>query len=113
MRASLIILSLGLAATACTQRSETIGAMAVSPQPFMAQSCESLDRDYADETAKLKQLSLLQDDAIVADVRVLGASLGSVPQTGSVDKSAAIAYTKGRVNAMDVAMRQKDCPQIR
>ncbi|WP_144409581.1 hypothetical protein [Martelella endophytica] len=111
MRTAVLLACLGLAATSCsTQRSAEIGAMAVPPSNYANLSCESMTSQMAEEKAHLTTLSREQDGEIVADIRAFGASLGSVEQQGAKNQEAAIAYQKGKINAIDIAMRRKGCP---
>lgn len=109
MRAAMIMLACGVVLAGCTQRSDEIRAVAVSPSEFSGMSCSELSQAYEIEHKRQQTLSLEHDDSIVADVRVMGASLGSVPDKVSVDREAALGYVKGKVNALDIAMRKKGC----
>ena len=110
MRSVAALLCLGLATTACTYNSDSVQPMAVSPTAFSGQSCSSLSDQLTAEKDKLADLSQMQDDGILADVRVMGASLGSVPEGGATNHQSSIAYSKGKVNAIDIAMRKNGCP---
>lgn len=109
MRSAITVIALAATLSACTQRADSIGVIPVSPEEFADSSCETLLAQYEDENAKLKDLSQLQDEEIVGDVRMFGASLGSMSQQSLKDQETAIAYAKGRVNALDIAMRRKNC----
>ncbi|WP_180901868.1 hypothetical protein [Martelella soudanensis] len=109
MRSALTVIALAATLAACTQRADSIGAIPVSPEEFAGSSCETLLSQYEVENAKLKDLAQLQDGAIVGDMRMFGASLGSMSEASVKDQETAIAYAKGRVNALDIAMRRKNC----
>ena len=109
MRSVLLVTSLGFLATSCIQRSDSIGAMPVSPTDYQNQSCDSLNRELDKEKANLKALSRAQDDDIAADFRAFGATLASVPAPGARDQDDLIAYSKGKINAIDIAMRRNGC----
>nr|WP_272211182.1 hypothetical protein [Marinicella sp. W31]MDC2877067.1 hypothetical protein [Marinicella sp. W31] len=109
MRMSATILALAVLAAGCTQRAETIGAMPVSPGDYAELNCNQLSALMVAENAKLKDLSRLQDEEIFGDFRVMGASLGSVSAEASPNQDSLIAYTKGKVNAVDIAMRRQGC----
>lgn len=109
MRSVILVISLGLLASSCMQRSDSIGAMPVSPSDYQSQSCASLTRQINAEKADLKALSREQDGDIAADVRAFGATLGSVPEQGAKNQEALIAYSKGKINAIDIAMRRNGC----
>ncbi|MCD1635994.1 hypothetical protein K7H91_19730 [Martelella mediterranea] len=110
MRSALTVIALAATLAACTQRADSIGAIPVSPEEFAGANCETLLSQYEDENAKLKDLSQEQDSEIVGDVRMFGASLGSMSEDQNIkNQETAIAYAKGRVNALDIAMRRKNC----
>ena len=110
MRSALTVIALAATLAACTQRADSIGAIPVSPEEFAGSSCETLLSQYEDENAKLKDLAQEQDSEIVGDVRMFGASLGSMSEDQNIkNQETAIAYAKGRVNALDIAMRRKNC----
>ncbi len=109
MRMTAPILALAVLAAGCTQRSDTIGAMPVSPSEYEGASCTQLSALMASEKDRLEELSRLQDEEIVGDFRVMGANLGAVAAQGAGNQENAIAYAKGKVNAIDIAMRHNGC----
>ena len=109
MRMTAPILALAVLAAGCTQCSETIGAMPVSPGEYEGASCAQLASLMVSEKDRLEELSRLQDEEIVGDFRVMGANLGAVAAEGAGNQENAIAYAKGKVNAIDIAMRRKGC----
>lgn len=109
MRPALAIAALAATLAACTQHADSIGVIPVSPEVFAGSSCDDLLGQYETENTKLKDLSQLQDNEIVGDVRVFGASLGSMSEQNLKNQETAIAYAKGRVNALDIAMRRQGC----
>ncbi|MET3601978.1 hypothetical protein [Martelella mangrovi] len=109
MRIPVTILALSLLAAGCTQRADSIGAMPVSPSQYAGASCQQLSDQMETENNRLKELARLQDEEIVGDFRVMGADLGSVAAEGAGNQQAAIAYSKGKINAIDIAMRRQGC----
>ncbi|WP_174801014.1 hypothetical protein [Martelella limonii] len=111
MRSAIAIAVFAATLASCTQRSEEIGAMPMSPAEFAGSSCADLLGQYEVENAKLKDLSQQQDSEIVGDVRAFGANLGSMSDANLKNQETTIAYSKGRLNAIDIAMRRQNCPR--
>ena len=97
------------ALSGCAKRPDAIVPADIPMAAYTGGSCASLARELVTEQEKLATLSKAQQDAANGDafgVFLIGVPLGSV--TGG-DKEGEVAVQKGKVVAIQNAMRSKNC----
>lgn len=105
----LVIVAVALAVTSCAKRPDAIMPTDIPMAAYAGQSCEDLKVQRANEQRSLDDLSKAQNDAVTGDalgVLVIGVPLASA---GGGDKETYIATSKGKIQAMDAAMKAKGC----
>ncbi|WP_176084101.1 hypothetical protein [Martelella sp. HB161492] len=109
MRHSLPIVIIAIALASCTQRPDRLVPVAIPPSNYQDLNCDELIRLYNDNHERLEQQIASQNQAIVGDVRIFGADVGTVTNPEQKDLSGDIRLSMGRVNAIDYTMRKKTC----
>jgi hypothetical protein len=97
------------ALSGCAKRPDAIVPADIPMAAYTGDSCATLARELVTEQEKLATLSKAQHDAANGDafgVFLIGVPLGSV--TGG-DKEGEVAVQKGRVVAIQSAMKSKNC----
>ena len=105
--AVLVVLSVVVAG--CAKRPDAIVPVDIPISAYSGQSCSSLRNDLDKERAKLTALSATQNSAATGDA--VGVFLIGVPVSslGGGDQEGNIAVSKGKVQAMEFAMKTKGC----
>jgi len=95
--------------TACAKRPDAIAPTNIPMAAYTNQSCSSLAQELVQEKATLAALSKAQNSAATGDA--VGVFLVAVPVGSLVgaDKEGDIAVSKGKVNAIEMAMKSKNC----
>jgi len=93
----------------CAKRPGAIVPANIPVSAYSNQSCQSLAQELIQEQATLAALSSAQSSAATGDA--VGVFLFAVPVGSLVgaDKAGDIAVSKGKVNAMELAMKSKGC----
>ncbi len=94
---------------ACAKRPDAIVPVNIPMASYSNMGCSKLAADLVDEQEALAALSKSQNRAATSDavgVFFVGVPAGSL--TGG-DKEGQIAVSKGKVQAMEAAMRQRGC----
>lgn len=109
MRSSALVVLSALLIAGCAKRPDAIVPVDIPISAYSGQSCSSLRRDLASERAKLEVLSASQNSAATGDA--VGVFLIGVPVSslGGGDQEGNLAVSKGKVQAMELAMKQKGC----
>jgi len=98
-----------LAITGYAKRPGAIAPANIPVSAYANESCEALAQELIQEQKTLAALSKAQHSAATGDT--VGVFLVALP-IGSlvgVDKEGDIAVSKGKVNAMELAIKQKGC----
>jgi len=105
--ATVIVAGIGL--TACAKRPGAIVATSVPVSAYVNESCEQLNQELMTEKNNLAALSKSQNSAATGDA--IGVFMLGVPASSllGADKEGDIAVSKGKVNAMELAIKQKNC----
>lgn len=94
---------------ACAKRPDAIVPVNIPMASYSNMGCQKLARELVDEQETLGALSKSQNKAATTDavgVFLVGIPAGSL--TGG-DKEGQIAVSKGKVQAIESAMRQRGC----
>jgi len=93
----------------CAKRPGAIAPTNIPVSAYLNQSCSSLAQELSQEKTTLAALSKAQNSAATGDA--VGVFLVAVPVGSLVgaDQEGDIAVSKGKVNAMELAMKQKGC----
>lgn len=105
----MIVLSALALLNACAKRPDAIIPVSIPVASYANMSCQNLALELVDEQEKLGALSKTQNKAATTDavgVFFVGIPAGSL--TGG-DKEGQIAVSKGKVQAIEGAMRQRGC----
>jgi len=100
---------IGVGLTACAKRPGAIVATNVPVSAYVNESCQQLAQDLINEKNNLAALSKQQNSAATGDA--VGVFMLGVPASSLLggDKEGDIAVAKGKVNAMELAIKQKGC----
>jgi len=98
------------AATSCAKRPDAIVPVDIPMAAYTGQSCAALKSVMAKEKAILHAVSKQQHDAANGDA--FGVFLIGVPMSSTFggDKEGQVAVSKGKVQAIENAMKSKGCP---
>lgn len=102
-------LVLGVCLTACAKRPDAIVPVDIPMAAYTGSTCPDLARELVQEQENLAALSKAQNEAATGDavgVFLIGAPVSSV--LGG-DKEGQVAVSKGKVQAIQSAMRSKGC----
>ncbi len=103
------VLIAAAALTACAKRPDAIVPVDIPMAAYTNQTCEQLGREMLKEQQALAAVSKAQTDAANGDafgVFLIGVPVGSV---AGGDKEGQVAVAKGKVQAIDSAMKSKGC----
>lgn len=102
-------LMLALALSACAKRPDAIVAVDIPMAAYTNLSCEEIAAEVVKEQENLAALSKQQNSAANKDM--LGVALIGVPASSTFggDKEGLIANSKGKLNAMESALKSKGC----
>lgn len=110
MRTTIITAAVVAAAlSSCAKRPDAIAPISIPMAAYTGQTCQSLAQDYLQEQVTLAAISKQQNDAATGDA--VGVFLVGVPVSSTFggDKEGQIAVSKGKVSAMESALRSKGC----
>jgi len=95
--------------TACAKRPGAIAPANIPVSAYLNESCDALAQELIQEQKTLAALSKAQNSAATGDA--VGVFLVAVPVGSLVgaDKEGDIAVSKGKVNAIELAIKQKGC----
>ncbi|PZU18963.1 MAG: hypothetical protein DI589_23030 [Shinella sp.] len=106
-----IAFTLGIAAAvvSCAKRPDAIVPVDIPMAAYSNLSCEGLAQEYLKEQNNLAALSKQQNSAATGDA--VGVFLVGVPMSSVVggDKEGQIAVSKGKVNTLDLTLKNKGC----
>jgi len=103
------VLIAAAALTACAKRPDAIVPVDIPMAAYTNQTCEQLGQEMLKEQQALAAVSKAQTDAANGDafgVFLIGVPVGSV---AGGDKEGQVAVAKGKVQAIDSAMKSKGC----
>lgn len=97
------------AATSCAKRPDAIVPADIPMAAYTGQTCPALQTELAKEKAALSAVSKQQHDAANGDA--FGVFLIGVPMSSTFggDKEGQVAVAKGKVQAIENAMKSKGC----
>ncbi|MGB3814006.1 MAG: hypothetical protein WA950_12345 [Shinella sp.] len=110
MKFKYIAVALAAAAvTSCAKRPDAIVPADIPMAAYTGQSCPTLKTELAKEKAALHAVSKAQHDAANGDA--FGVFLIGVPMSSTFggDKEGQVAVAKGKVQAIENAMKSKGC----
>lgn len=103
------ILLAALVVVGCAKRPDAIVATEIPMAAYTSSGCEQIAQDMVKEQTNLAALSKQQNSAATGDA--FGVFLVGVPASSVMggDKEGLISTSKGKINAMDAAMKSKGC----
>ena len=109
MKTHFILLAAALALTACAKRPDAIVPVDIPMAAYTNYSCEHLAQELVREQTNLATVSKQQRDAATGDA--VGVFLIGVPMSSTFggDKEGQVALAKGKVQAIESAMKSKGC----
>jgi len=109
MHKKLVMLAIALAVTGCAKRPDAIVPVDIPMAAYTNSSCQTLAQDMIKEQQALAAVSKQQNDAATGDA--FGVFLIGVPMSSTFggDKEGQVAVSKGKINAIEAAMRSKGC----
>ena len=109
MKVRLMMLAVTLVAFGCAKRPDAIVAIDIPMAAYSNQSCSEIAQEIVKEQENLAALSKQQNSAATGDA--VGVALLGVPASSTFggDKEGLIANSKGKLNAMNAALRSKGC----
>lgn len=109
MKTRLMVLALGLAVVGCAKRPDAIVPADIPMAAYTNQACPSLAQELVKEQQNLATVSKAQNDAATGDA--VGVFLVGVPMSSTFggDKEGQVAVAKGKVQAIQSAMKSKGC----
>ncbi|MGF9566077.1 hypothetical protein AAIH70_21445 [Neorhizobium sp. BT27B] len=109
MQKKFVMLALALAVTGCAKRPDAIVPVDIPMQAYTNGSCDTLAQEMIKEREALAAVSKQQNDAATGDA--FGVFLTGVPMSSTFggDKEGHVAVSKGKINAIEAAMRSKGC----
>ncbi|KQV83653.1 hypothetical protein [Rhizobium sp. Root1220] len=104
-----VVLATLLAATSCAKRPDAILPADIPMAAYTGSSCPVLARELVREQENLATVSKAQNDAATGDA--VGVFLIGVPTASTFggDKEGQVSVAKGKVQAIQNAMRSKNC----
>lgn len=104
-----MFLAVALGVTACAKRPDAIVPVDIPMAAYTSGSCENLAQEMIKERQALAAVSKQQNDAATGDA--FGVFLIGVPMSSTFggDKEGQVAVSKGKINAIESAMRSKGC----
>lgn len=108
-RTYVVALMAAAALAACAKRPDAIVPVDIPMAAYTNQTCEQLGQEMLKEQQSLAAVSKAQTDAANGDafgVFLIGVPVGSV---AGGDKEGQVAVAKGKVQAIDSAMKSKGC----
>jgi hypothetical protein len=104
-----VALALLLATTSCAKRPDAIVPADIPMAAYTGSSCPTLATELVKEQENLAALSKAQNQAATGDA--VGVFLIGVPASSTFggDKEGQVAVSKGKVQAIQNAMRSKNC----
>lgn len=99
-----------LAVSACAKRPDAIVPVSIPIEAYTSLSCPQIQAKLNEERARLAGLSAAQDSAATGDA--VGVFLIGVPTSSAfgANKEGEVAASKGKVQAMELALQSKRCP---
>lgn len=109
MKIRYVVLAGLLAATSCAKRPDAIVPVDIPMAAYTGSACPVLATELAKEKQSLAAVSDLQNQAATGDA--VGVFLIGVPASSTFggDKEGQVAVAKGKVQAIQNAMRSKNC----
>jgi len=109
MKIRYVVLASLLAATSCAKRPDAIVPVDIPMAAYTGSSCPVLAAELVKEQENLAAVSKAQNDAATGDA--VGVFLIGVPTSSTFggDKEGQVAVAKGKVQAIQNAMRSKNC----
>lgn len=109
MKFQFIALAVTLAISGCAKRPDAIVPVDIPMAAYTNNDCPALAQEMVKEQTNLAALSKQQDQAATGDA--IGVFLIGVPTSSTLggDKEGWVAVSKGKVNAIESAMRSKGC----
>ncbi len=109
MKLRFAVLALALASTACAKRPDAIVPADIPMAAYTGSSCPVLAQELIKEQQNLAAVSKAQNDAATGDA--VGVFLVGVPMSSTFggDKEGQVAVAKGKVQAIQSAMKSKGC----
>jgi hypothetical protein len=110
MKIRYVALATLLAATSCAKRPDAIVPADIPMAAYTGSACPVLATELVKEQENLAALSKAQNQAATGDA--VGVFLIGVPASSTFggDKEGQVAVSKGKVQAIQSAMRSKNCP---
>nr|WP_316653984.1 hypothetical protein [uncultured Gellertiella sp.] len=109
MRKSVLLFALPLLIVGCAKRPDAIVPVDIPMAAYGNESCKGLAREMISEQNKLAALSKAQNNAANGDA--FGVFLIGVPMSSTFggDKEGELAVSKGKIVALENAMKAKNC----
>ncbi|MCM2443129.1 hypothetical protein HGO34_25850 [Agrobacterium vitis] len=109
MRVQYVALVALAAISSCAKRPDAIVPVDIPMAAYTNMDCQAIAQEMVKEQGHLAAISKQQNDAANGDA--LGVFLLGVPVSSTFggDKEGQVAVTKGKINAMESAMRSKGC----
>lgn len=109
MRVKYVALVALAAISSCAKRPDAIVPVDIPMAAYTNMDCQAIAQEMLKEQTHLAAISKQQNDAANGDA--LGVFLLGVPVSSTLggDKEGQVAVTKGKINAMESAMRSKGC----
>ncbi|MCE1237096.1 MAG: hypothetical protein LWW93_12165 [Hyphomicrobiales bacterium] len=103
------VVGLGIFLGACAKRVDAIVPVDIPMAAYQNMSCQALAQEQIKEQTTLASLSEQQNSAATGDA--VGVFLVGVPVSSTFggDKEGLVAVSKGKVTAIDSAMKSKNC----
>ena len=98
-----------LALSSCAKRPDAIVPVDIPSAAYSNGTCQSLSQELVKEQSNLAAVSKQQNQAATGDA--LGVFLIGVPASSTFggDKEGQVAVAKGKVNAIEAALKSKGC----
>lgn len=105
-----ITLALLAAVSGCAKRPAAIAPTVIPIEAYQSSSCSQIASDLAAERTSLGALEKEQNSAATGDA--VGVFLVGVPVSSAIggDQEGQISVAKGKVLAMESALKAKNCP---
>ena len=105
----LLGLAVLLTASSCAKRPDAIVPVDIPTSAYSNGTCQSLSQELVKEQGNLAAVSKQQNQAATGDA--LGVFLIGVPASSTFggDKEGQVAVAKGKVNAIEAALKSKGC----
>ncbi len=104
-----VALAVVLAVAGCAKRPDAIVPADIPMAAYSGSACPALAQELIKEQTNLAAVSKQQDQAATGDA--VGVFLLGVPMSSTFggDKEGQVAVAKGKVNAIEMAMKSKGC----